>query len=478
MSVVVTIEGVDKTSSVDFGSLKKTDNLNQQVDNLTFTLKKYGVNTYVPALGDEVVVTKGAVTVFGGVIVKIDERIDAAKVLLYQIQCNDYSQFLKRQLVTERYLQTTVSDIIGDIVSNYTGDGITDDDVVAPLVLESASFNRLTVSECLQKLANALSYVWYVDYEKSIHFFPKNTEMAPFNLTDTSGNYIYDSLEITEDITQLRNSVLVQGGEAESENTRTEFFSGDGERATFALANKFSSLPGVLVGTFSQTVGVEYLDDEGSFDVMWNFNEKYIRFTAGNIPTTGSNNIEVEGLYLFPIVVQVPSPASINEFGTYEFSITDKSIISQEEAIQRALAELAVYKSELYEGSFRTYQDGLRSGQVIEINSTIRDKSINVLIQSVTARMRDPIGTRFEYEIKFATLKSIGIIEYLQAQLLSKEIIVDDQQTLLNLEQFTDLDIEFSDTMSSITTSSGPYVWSNDAGTSSDKLVWGYGTWA
>jgi hypothetical protein len=469
MSVTVTIDGNDRTSSVVFNSLRVQDHLNAQVDELSFRITKYGALTYVPELGEEVVVDSGGTTIFGGVILRITESLKGAQILEYEIECADYSQYLKRQLVTERYEGETVADIIADLVANYTDDGITSTNATSTLTIESISFNRLNVADCLQKLADAISYVWYVDYDKDIHFFPKNAEMAPFDLTDSSGNYIYTSLEIVEDLTQIRNSVLVQGGEIVSATTRTEEFNGDGTIDTFRLANKFSTTPTVTVGGAAQTVGVEFLDDDASFDCMWNFNEKYIRFTAGNIPGSGTRNVDVTGYYLYPIVVSVPSPASIAIYGTYEFAITDKSIRSQAEAISRAQAELTSYKNELYEGQFRTYDSGLRSGQVLNITSTQRAKAIDVLIQSVTTVMRDPLGNQFEYNVKFATLKSIGIIEYLQNQLRSKEVIVDDQETILTFNELAD-SIGFSDTLAAPTDSAPPYVWGT--------FDWGYFTWS
>lgn len=474
--ITVTIEGTDRTSLVVFNSLRKTDVLNQQVDTLEFKVRKYGSLTYVPTLGDEVVVAKDGTTIFGGVVVRIHENLNGAHILEYTIECNDYSQFLKRKLVTERYTSTTVGAIISDLVANYTSDGFTTTNVAGSHPITSISFNRLTVADCLQKLADALSYVWYVDYDKDIHFFPKNTEVGP-SLTDTSGNYIFNSLEISEDLTQVRNSVLVQGGEQESSTSRTEEFNGDGTRVHFALANKFASLPTVTVGGVGKTVGVEYLDDDASYECMWNFNEKYIRFTAGNTPASGTNNVVVSGTYLFPIVVSVPAPASQEAYGVYEFAITDKSIKSQAEAISRALAELTSYQNSLYEGSFRTYDDGFRSGQVLTITSAQRVKDITVLVQSVTGRMRDPLGTQFEYDVRFATLKSIGIIEYLQNQLRSKEVIVDDKETILNYHALSDT-VTGTDSLATPTASTGPYKWSNDAGSTTNKLVWGYGTWS
>jgi len=464
----VTIGGTNRTTSVVFGSLRKNDVLNQQVDTLDFKVRKYGTLTYVPELGDEVAVVKDGTTIFGGVVVRIEETLRSAKVLEYAVTCNDYSQFLKRQLVTERYESTDVGTIIDALVADYTDDGFTTTNVQGAQAIESVSFNRLSVADCLQKLADAISYVWYVDYDKDIHFFPRNTETGPA-ITDTSGNYIYESLTISQDLTQVRNTITVQGGESTSATTRTEQFNGDGTKAHFVLANKYASEPTVTVGGVAQTVGIDFLDDDASFDCLWNFNEKYIRFTSGNIPASGTNNIEVTGLYLYPIVVQVPAPASISAYGEYGFAITDKSIKSQDEAIARALAELTSYQNALYEGSFRSYDDGFRSGQVINISSAQRAKNIDVLIQSVRATMRDPNGATLEYDVRFATLKSLGIIEYLQNQLRSKEVIVDDDQTLLNYNPITGEEVDAGDSLAAPSSTTGPYLWGS--------FNWGYGVW-
>ena len=71
--------------------------------------------------------------------------------------------------------------------------------------------------------------------------------------------------------------------------------------------------------------------------------------------------------------------------------------------------------------------------------------------------MRDPLGTQLEYNVKFATLKSIGIIDYLQDQLRSKEVIVDDDATLLNYYPFTD-SVGTSDSFATPVKTSPPYL--------------------
>lgn len=471
MSFTITINGTNRTSAVVKDTFSKTDNLNQQVDTCSFVVRKKGSETFVPAVGQSVLVDRNSVTVFGGVILRVSERLRSPFIIDYRVECADYSQYLKRRLVTERYTNTTVAAIIDDLVANYTAvaDGITSVNASSSFPIGSISFNRITVAECLEKLAKATQHVWYVDYAKDIHFFPRNTELAPFEITDTAGNHIYESLEITEDLSQVRNSVLVQGGEIVSTSTRTEEFNGDGTIDTFRLANKFNVEPTVTVGGVAQTVGIEFIDDDTLFDCMWNYNEKYIRFTAGNIPPAGTRNVDISGTYLFPIVVKVPSPASQVQFGAYEYTITDKSIRSQEEAVDRAVAELQAYKSQLYEGQFRTYSDGLRSGQLLTIDSTQRGRTIEVLIQSVTAKLRDPLGDQLEYTVRFATMRSIGIIEYLQQQLRREEVIENDQETILSFFSLDD-EMTTSDSLAAPVDSTGPYLY--------DTAEYGYATYS
>lgn len=470
MAFSITIGGTDRSSSIQWKSFEKKENLNQKVDQCSFQILKYGTHSYRPGIGEEVIVTRNGTKIFGGVILRVEERVDASTVLTYRVQCVDYSQYLKRKLATERYTNTTVGAIISDLVSSYTaaGDGITANNVVGGVSLASFSFNRLSVADCIQKLADALNYVWYVDYDKDIHFFPKNAEIAPESLSDTSENYIYDSLKIVSELSQIKNTIYVQGGEIVSTTPRTEYADGDGTRTQFPLVNKFDSLPTVTVGGVTKTVGVEYLDNDASFQCMWNYNEKYLRFTAGNTPAAGTNNIVVTGTYLYPVVVKVPEPTSVAQYGTYEFAITDDSIRSDDEAIDRARATLEGYRNELYEGEFKTYTNGFRSGQVLTINSTQRGKNIDVLIQSVTATLKDPEANSLVYVVTFATMKSVGIIEYLQKQLRSEEVIVDDDETLTNYYPLTD-STGFSDSLATPTATTGPYKW--------DDADWGYATW-
>jgi len=476
MATILTINAVDRTLSVVSTSIRKRDNLNERVDSLSFEVTTHENKTFVPTINQAVVLTENGTKEFSGVIVSVSQSTER-KIVRYKISCKDNSQHLDRKVVTERFENKTLWFIVDYLITTYAdAESFTVNNVGgAGLTINSIAFNRIPLSECFKKLSKLTNFSWYVDYDKDIHFFSKNTEPAPFSLTDTSGNYQYDSLTISEDLSQIRNSITVEGG-TKIGDERVVYEDGDGVKDTFDTKLKFSNQPVVEVGGVEQTVGIDGLNDDADFDCMWNYNEKYIRFTSGNIPAAGTRNIEMTGTPLIPILVRVPSAVSISQYGLYEAVIKDKSIISNEQAIARAKAELSAYAATINNGSFKTYTSGLRSGQILTINSTQRSKTLTVLIQSVSMAYRDHEGLKPEYSVTFASLRSLGIIDYLLRQLDDDELSEGESETLLNYLQATE-ELAITDTIGVPETLIAPYVYANDAGTTPNAARYNYSTY-
>jgi len=295
--------------------------------------------------------------------------------------------------------------------------------VNCPIAVKTTVLNRISFSASLEKLSKLTGFSWAVDYYKNIYFFEKNTITAPFNLEDDNGKYIFESLELNKDITQLRNRVFIRGGESKGA-TRTETWSWDGTKKTFPLSNKYATAPTITVNGSPVTVGIDYLNDEASFNCLWSFQEKYIKFSTGFTATAGTNNILVTGEPLFPVQVQVEDPVSIAEYGLFEYSKKDLTIKSKEEALRIAQAELKAYSDTIDEGSFDTYESGLVSGQVIRIKSDIRALEEDFLIQKVV--LRQLTTGKNIYKISLASLRTVGIIDLLISLLRSEDRYIDD----------------------------------------------------
>lgn len=485
----VYIDSVEKSEYVNFGSLRITDNINNANDTCEFVVSEYGDKTLIPEVNQEVVVMidteLGEETIYGGVIISIDHEMDGHDRVNHSVKCKDYSQYMDRMLVIERYTDSNLHDVVVDLLSRYAddygftwGSGTVGEDVS----ISSITFSSLPLSDCFQKIARLTNYLWYVDYDKKVIFAKKNDNEASFNITDDSENFIFESLSINDDFSQIRNKVKIRGGEGIGDS-RSEKYAGNGDQTTFPLGSKFSSLPTVTVNGVSKTVGLDFLNNDADYQVMWNYEQKYIRFTTGNTPPAptapDTTNILVTGTPLKPIVVEGVLSSSIVKYGVYEFEKKNELLKTRDEAVQYAQAELQAYAEKIRAGSFETYTYGLRSGDTISIQSTKMGVNEKFIIQSVQFRQIN--NENFVWQVQLATLRTMGIIDLLQQLMADEKITEGEDETLLNFYSLED-GFSMDDEMGTITsTTTEDYVW-EQADPESDSypnpIVWDKFTWA
>jgi hypothetical protein len=415
MNLSIEIAGVDKSAVIDWPSFSIEDNVDEQPNMCSFSIQKHTGQTYAPAINSIVEVFDGATKIFGGHILSVKNTIEG-EISNWEISCKDYTSELDRILVTDSFSSTTVGAIIEYIVDNYLT-GVTYANVACTVAVTKIVFNKMPISKCISELAKLVNYNWYIDYDKDIHFFVKNTEVAPFAITSTSTDIIADSLSLENDLSQLRNVVIIRGGDKVSTNTRAKYHTGDATQKTFNTDYKFNSKPTVTLAGVSKTVGTENLDTTG-FDCYWDYNQKYIRF---DVAPTGA--IVITGYPLIPIIAQVEDLSSVSTYGRFEFAKTDKTIKSSDEAKLYGEAQLNAYGNSIREGSFRTYTSGLKSGQTISITLADLGVADGFVIQRVTLSMVS--RTKGEWSVELATLKTLGIIKFLQDKLLDDNKKVD-----------------------------------------------------
>ena len=466
-----TIGGVDISAYIDWASVQIRQILTKNGDELTFKIKKYGTKTYTPELNEEVIVIANGYRVFGGYVVQISNDINGL-AMEQTIVCKDYSFALENQLITKTYESTTVEAIVLDLISSYAPDDFTVANVSAPAPVTKIVFNYISFSQCMKKLAEGLTgYEWYVDYTKGIHFFSVGTVIAPFQLTDTSDNYLVNTLELTSDISQIANDITIRGGKVTASSPRTEYWSGDGTRTEFPLANDFVGEPTVAVGGVAQTVGLDGVEDDANFDFMWNQNSQLVRSTAGNTAGAGTNNIEIVGTPQFPLIFRKQNQISIAEFGSRPKFIKQTDIQDVTTASKRADAELAAFSMPTYSGSFVTYEAGLAVGQYINVNSTIRGINRFYKIQNIAIGFRTPLDPVYKVSLESAGSTTINDI---LAQLLITDpaSLVDASlnDTIERISLFSE-EITVLDSTPVVTTSTGPYLY-DDAGALYNLSTW------
>jgi hypothetical protein len=447
MSIVVKVEGVDKTNLIE-PSLTVDNQANSERDVCRFRYKKYGSRTFEPAGGDEIGIWDGATQIFGGVITRIEREMEANRIEVFSVEACDYGVILDRKVVTETFEETTVNDIIDHIITNYTDDGFTQNNVSCAVEVNKIIFNGKPVSKCLDELAELVGYEWYVDAEKDIHFFAKGNEVAPFDLTDTNGKYVFNSLKIGYDWTAIVNSVIIEGGKFKGtgyQKHQIKILESDvwDERKEYPTTIEFAEEPRIYknYGTDDEeelTVGLDNLDSLDDYDVLWNFNEKIIRFSEDTMPGL-FDTITLFGYELVPIKLVSTDQDSIDDYGKNELYKVDKSLKTYQQAAEYAAAIMDAYKDKVLEGSFRTIESGLRAGQEINIQSTIRDINQDFYIKSVRFTMRT--HDSFQYEVELMTQKTAGLIDFLQRQLMAKakELELDENAVITKHAQKTEI---------------------------------------
>lgn len=471
MALVLKINGTDRSSYVNWQTLQRTEVLTKEVDRMEFEILKTPSKASLPDVGDAVRLEEDSVAVFGGVIIEKNEVIKGGLLIGYQVRCKDYSQYLDRKVVTKAYANQSARAIVLDIIATFTSGFTTNNVASSTPTVGSIKFNYEQVTRCLTQLCDQIGWDWYVDADQDVHFFEEETSPAPFNLDDTGGKFEWETLEINKSLLQLKNSVYVRGGEYKStiaEASAYDRYVGNGTETTFQLAFKYDNIT-VKKGGVTQTIGTDQQTDPATVDLLYNFNEKFIKFGTA---VGSSVEVVIYGDAYIPIIAQARDSVSIATYGEYQAALVDKSITSVNEAQTRARAELKKYAESVFEAQFKTTQTGLRVGQNITLTSTLRNITKTFKINRIVGKARG--NDHMEYTIYMIASGQISFTD-IMVNLLGqdkKNITIATNEVLQRLEVLAET-ITLADTITA-TPTARPYFWG--IGTVKD-LTWGFSTW-
>lgn len=484
--VSVFIDGLFVNERVVADSLTITDSLNEKVNTCRFDYRNEANSSYNLAYGMSILVFDyNLEKIFAGQILDFDKEEESitSDYILYSVGCSGWEKKLQTKKVAENYQNKTCKEIIVDIFDKYLPEFGTSLFVEDGLFIENISFNYIGLDQCLKKLTAIADYEWYVDYEKNIHFFSKQTYDAPV-VIEAGGKF--SNFNIGIDGSQLKNSITLVGG-FYYELYEYDIQVADGERTNFLTAYTPYSPISVYVdygaGFVQKTVGIKNIDLSG-FDFLVSFSEKNIenldepKLSAGDI-------IKITYNRQVPVLAYGEDTDSIaivkalqGGDGKLEDVIVDSSIDNLETANNRISAELISYANTQISGSFRTNIPGFKSGQLLTINLVNFELDYyQVLIQSVKIKPKTNKQTDgsflIEYDVKFATAIK-GLQEFLlDLYNAGKEISLNENETVHTYFQYTKDKIKFvNDEISQTQHSTGVYNW-DDADALWDFAQWG-----
>ena len=260
MSLVITINSVDRTNDVAQESLSLEMQLSKSPSSLSFDME--GIKDPVPVTGQSVVLSEDGTDIFKGTIIERSDSVVGGQMLQsYSYVCLDGFYEMDRRLVVKAYNDTDAVSIVQDLVDNFM-DGFTLDAPVTSPSVNTARFNYEQPSRCITKIANGVGWDWYVDANSVIRFFPVSELVAPISITDDAGTLEYKSLKFDQSVTELRNRIFVRGGrysDAISAADAVDLYEANGVDQTFPLVYRYESVQ-VTVNDVAQTVGVDFIN--------------------------------------------------------------------------------------------------------------------------------------------------------------------------------------------------------------------------
>src|SRR5947209_4525900 len=149
---IITIGGVDMSSSVDMSTFTVESSLSDRTDLCTFTIIDPGA-TLAPAGKQDVVVqdTTGVVW-FGGRVGAVD-RVSDTKVRIWSVQAQGYYFAAQTTLVNKVYQATTDVAILADLFASYRPDWRLLPTTVSNSI-DHISFPQTTLADALKSLGD------------------------------------------------------------------------------------------------------------------------------------------------------------------------------------------------------------------------------------------------------------------------------------------------------------------------------------
>lgn len=461
----------DISSSIKWDTFQLSQVLTKEVSKLQFLIIASPAKV-IPNLGDQIDVYQNSVHIFGGTVTEKETSVAGGILPQVHYTITDWSFRLDSKLVHKTYAQQDPADILKAIINEFTDGTYTTVNVQqGNFLVPSIKFNYEPVTKCIQKLASLIGWDWYVDPNKDVHFFLAENNPAPFNIDDTNGNQEWPSIDIDQDLTNMKNSVYVIGGYYKKTfiiSNTPDIYQTDGVKTVFSLAytyessNIYVTLDGVL-----QSIGIEnQITDPSTVQILYNPTNRYIRFTT--LPSSGKT-VKIYGDARVPILAHKSDPTGINTFGEIQDSIIDRQITSVAEAQARANAEIKLYGHAIYTVKFKTIQAGLKVGQIITLNSAkLGFTGVSLTIKRLVANGYTPFNIRWDVECYGSDqVTFVDIISTLLAKENQDNSVTDDTilETLLSLEE----DMIITDLVFKKSTSTGPYKW--------DFFNWNFGVW-
>jgi hypothetical protein len=317
-------------------------------------------------------------------------------------------------MVRGSYSSTNAGTIVNDLFERYLQvEGIAVGQIDDGADIDTYDIDSEKLSMILDDLAEKSNFTWYIDENRDLYFFAKDTEAAPWELTEA--DVIAESEPSCEfGNSQYRNIQYARGYPVTDSPTSPQLYYGNGTRQFWLLPAVPDSAPTITEDSVSKTVGKWGIDT--GYDWYWQ-EDGLILFAA--VPPGDSVEIEVTVSYKSPTVAlkgymgdtlipEYPSEQItanriiqgseyLNNSGVVE-DVVDRSNSTEADVINDLVFLFNQYATDGIILNFDTERSGLKIGQVLTVTLPVLDlDGVDLLIESVSIAIDGDIA---RYSVK------------------------------------------------------------------------------
>lgn len=341
---------------------------------------------YRPVKGNILEIVEDGSTVFKGHIRRLVERAHpGTEALQYDVEALDFNAIPARRLVTAEFPSgTSLYNIVAAVNSQFlANENITLNNVgnPGPTIDEALRFYYETAASVFNRLSTVTGYVWWVDFDKDLHFHPvavSPAPLAPFSLTWSSDNWYDFEVESSDEDYRNRQWERTEGG---LKRTLSESDTLQTGQTTFQTQAVIREVLGITINGVAKTfLRLDpYVPDPvpgSGADFYYYFDGQGV-FALDYVPVAG--HIEVvtyRGIFSASIVPandlteQAARAIAEDGSGIWEAIEEQRSIGGSNALLALAIGRLRQFGSDASKPRFKTDESGLEPGQYIDIDMT------------------------------------------------------------------------------------------------------------
>lgn len=372
-----TIGGTNRTALVQLPSVVLTTALTVEGDGGGFRFCDPD-NAVTPTVGQEVTISDGASTIWGGYINRTTQRALHGGAFAYDIELVGYIAELDRKLVVDSWSNQTLLQIVTDINTDYLG-GFTITGVETGPTIPSFRANYIKPSLVFEKLHRRTGYEWYVAPNKDIQFYKPGSKAAPANLAD--GGAWLDLVIVRGPLTQIVTEAIVRGATKLGDREELLRTKGNGEQRLFFYGSLAQSVEAWVNGV-QKTVGARDVDT--GKDWYYDYEGMLVVQDSGGTVLASTDTLVIYGKreigIRFPYVDY--TLRDTDGWGVRQTLLSDPTIKTDSEAV--AAGKLAVQGLPI-RGEFKSFVTGWRAGQTFSISLANRGLTGKTGVVTATA---------------------------------------------------------------------------------------------